>query len=128
MAITIMGGLFVATVLTLLVVPALYALWFRVRENEPATAAATRQRMRSHPSFRRFGLPPSDEPNRNNHGHPDPREPGPFREPTLEEILSDSIVEALMRADAVDPRELRTLLREVANLREAASGHADDSA
>jgi hypothetical protein len=29
-----MGGLFVATVLTLLVVPALYALWFRVRENE----------------------------------------------------------------------------------------------
>jgi len=41
MAITIMGGLFVATVLTLLVVPALYALWFRVREDEsapPATA------------------------------------------------------------------------------------------
>jgi multidrug efflux pump subunit AcrB len=42
MAITIMGGLFVATVLTLLVVPALYALWFRVREHEaaPATPAA----------------------------------------------------------------------------------------
>jgi multidrug efflux pump len=38
MAITIMGGLFVATVLTLLVVPALYALWFRVRENESAPA------------------------------------------------------------------------------------------
>jgi Cu/Ag efflux pump CusA len=37
MAITIMAGLFVATVLTLLVVPALYALWFRVREDEPAT-------------------------------------------------------------------------------------------
>jgi len=34
MAITIMGGLFVATVLTLLVVPALYALWFRVRKDE----------------------------------------------------------------------------------------------
>jgi multidrug efflux pump len=34
MAITIMGGLFVATVLTLLVVPALYALWFRVRADE----------------------------------------------------------------------------------------------
>jgi multidrug efflux pump len=30
MAITIMGGLLVATILTLLVVPALYALWFRV--------------------------------------------------------------------------------------------------
>src|SRR6266571_1633658 len=36
MAITIMGGLFVATALTLLVVPALYALWFRVREDERA--------------------------------------------------------------------------------------------
>jgi multidrug efflux pump subunit AcrB len=36
MAVTIMGGLFVATVLTLLVVPALYALWFRVRKDEPA--------------------------------------------------------------------------------------------
>ncbi len=39
MAITIMGGLFVATVLTLLVVPALYALWFRVKADEPADAA-----------------------------------------------------------------------------------------
>jgi multidrug efflux pump subunit AcrB len=36
MAITIMGGLMVATVLTLLVVPALYAIWFRVRADEPA--------------------------------------------------------------------------------------------
>jgi len=36
MAITIMGGLLVATALTLLVVPALYALWFRVREDEQA--------------------------------------------------------------------------------------------
>jgi multidrug efflux pump subunit AcrB len=34
MAITIMGGLAVATVLTLVVVPALYALWFRVPRNE----------------------------------------------------------------------------------------------
>ncbi|HKS61963.1 MAG TPA: efflux RND transporter permease subunit [Xanthobacteraceae bacterium] len=33
MATTIMGGLLVATVLTLLVVPALYALWFRVRKD-----------------------------------------------------------------------------------------------
>jgi multidrug efflux pump subunit AcrB len=38
MAITIMGGLFVATVLTLLVVPALYAMWFRVKIDEPADA------------------------------------------------------------------------------------------
>jgi Cu/Ag efflux pump CusA len=34
MAITIMGGLLIATVLTLLVVPALYALWFRVQQDE----------------------------------------------------------------------------------------------
>ena len=27
-----------------------------------------------------------------------------FREPTLSEILSDSIVRALMKADGVDPR------------------------
>jgi hypothetical protein len=40
MAITIMGGLFVATALTLLVVPALYALWFRVRSDETADAPA----------------------------------------------------------------------------------------
>jgi hypothetical protein len=38
MAITIMGGLFVATVLTLLVVPALYSLWFRVRSEETVDA------------------------------------------------------------------------------------------
>src|SRR5215831_7127962 len=40
MAITIMGGLLVATALTLLVVPALYALWFRVKKDEPNAAAA----------------------------------------------------------------------------------------
>jgi multidrug efflux pump subunit AcrB len=40
MAITIMGGLFIATALTLLVVPALYALWFRVRKDEPNAAGA----------------------------------------------------------------------------------------
>jgi multidrug efflux pump len=44
MAITIMGGLLVATVLTLLVVPALYALWFRVPRSESAkTPDAVRQ-------------------------------------------------------------------------------------
>jgi multidrug efflux pump len=41
MAITIMGGLLIATVLTLLVVPALYALWFRVAKDEPAGAGHT---------------------------------------------------------------------------------------
>jgi multidrug efflux pump len=38
MAITIMGGLFVATLLTLIVVPALYALWFRVQVDEDLDA------------------------------------------------------------------------------------------
>ena len=33
MAMAIMGGLIVATVLTLLFVPALYAAWFRVRRD-----------------------------------------------------------------------------------------------
>jgi multidrug efflux pump subunit AcrB len=40
MAITIMGGLLVATILTLLVVPALYALWFRVPREDAAEEAA----------------------------------------------------------------------------------------
>src|SRR6202040_3589551 len=39
MAITIMGGLFVATILTLLVVPALYAMWFRVKIDETVATA-----------------------------------------------------------------------------------------
>ena len=41
MAYAIMGGLIVATVLTLLFVPALYAAWFRVRRTEAATAPAS---------------------------------------------------------------------------------------
>jgi multidrug efflux pump subunit AcrB len=45
MAITIMGGLFVATVLTLVVVPALYALWFRVRANETWVLSGERPRL-----------------------------------------------------------------------------------
>ncbi|MBI1424258.1 MAG: MMPL family transporter [Gammaproteobacteria bacterium] len=40
MAVAIMGGLFIATVLTLLFLPALYAAWFRVRKDEaPHTPA-----------------------------------------------------------------------------------------
>ena len=34
------------------------------------------------------------------------------REPTLEEILSDSIIQAVMAADGVDPRELEAVLRQ----------------
>jgi hypothetical protein len=40
-----MGGLFVATVLTLVVVPALYALWFRVRANETWVLSGERPRL-----------------------------------------------------------------------------------
>lgn len=36
MAVAIMGGLIVATALTLLFLPALYAAWFRIRAPEPA--------------------------------------------------------------------------------------------
>ena len=38
MAITIMGGLFVATFLTLLYLPGLYALWFRKSLDEAGSA------------------------------------------------------------------------------------------
>ena len=40
MAVAIMGGLTVATVLTLVFLPALYAAWFRVRRDEPAPPPA----------------------------------------------------------------------------------------
>jgi hypothetical protein len=36
------------------------------------------------------------------------------REPTVAEILSDSIVQAVMQADGVDPKVLEALLRFVA--------------
>ena len=41
MAITIMGGLLVATALTLLAVPAAYAAWFKVRAQTPPTTPPT---------------------------------------------------------------------------------------
>jgi hypothetical protein len=43
MAVTIMGGLFVATFMTLLFLPALYAVWFRklIREETRREAAAS---------------------------------------------------------------------------------------
>ncbi len=40
MAISMMGGLLVATVLTLIFLPALYAAWFRVRQGKPGTVSA----------------------------------------------------------------------------------------
>ena len=46
MAVAIMGGLIVATALTLLALPAMYAAWFRVRlEGRPEAAAASSGRM-----------------------------------------------------------------------------------
>jgi hypothetical protein len=36
------------------------------------------------------------------------------REPTIAEILSDSIVRSLMRADGVDPNELGAMLKRMA--------------
>jgi hypothetical protein len=48
-------------------------------------------------------------------------ERGSYREPTLEEILSDSIVEAVMQADAVDPDELDAMLGRVARALRAAA-------
>jgi hypothetical protein len=42
------------------------------------------------------------------------------REPTLEDILSDSIVRDVMEADGVDPQELATMLREIAGYLHAA--------
>ena len=41
MATALMGGITVATLLTLVYLPALYALWFRVRRDEPAAVVAS---------------------------------------------------------------------------------------
>jgi hypothetical protein len=40
---------------------------------------------------------------------------GLFHEPTLEEILSDPIVKAVMRADSVDPARLVAMLGRIAD-------------
>jgi multidrug efflux pump len=52
MAISIMGGLFIATLLTLLFLPALYAAWFRVRKPVPAEQASSRAAMIVYPQLR----------------------------------------------------------------------------
>ena len=41
MAVSIMGGLFVATLLTLLFLPAMYAAWFRISPETPAKSVVT---------------------------------------------------------------------------------------
>ena len=45
---------------------------------------------------------------------------GSYPEPTLDEILSDSIVEAVMQADAVDPDELGVMFGRIARTLRAA--------
>lgn len=44
-------------------------------------------------------------------------EPYPCSELTLDELLSDSVVRAVMRADAVNPQELRAMLGQIAATR-----------
>jgi hypothetical protein len=45
------------------------------------------------------------------------RQDASFREPTLDEVMADSVTRAVMRADGVDPTELRALLSQVGRLR-----------
>jgi multidrug efflux pump len=61
MAITIMGGLFVATLLTIIVVPALYALWFRVRSDETVDTSIKRERAGESPVRSRRPAKPTAE-------------------------------------------------------------------
>jgi multidrug efflux pump len=51
MAITIMGGLFVATFLTLLYLPGLYALWFRNSLEESGTQSSLAPQHQLEPAF-----------------------------------------------------------------------------
>ena len=51
-----------------------------------------------------------------------------FREPTMEEMLSDPIVRALMAADNVDPKALERRLISVASILASANRAADRSA
>jgi hypothetical protein len=56
MALSIMGGLIVATVLTLFFLPALYAAWFRVRRTPPARADVPDEAPVATPDFQPFRL------------------------------------------------------------------------
>ena len=44
------------------------------------------------------------------------------REPTLEEMLCDAIIRAVMDADRVDPHELQAMLKDVGRALSAARG------
>ena len=47
-----------------------------------------------------------------------------FRDPTLAELLSDSMTRAVMRADGVNPQELEASLRDLALRRAESSAGA----
>ena len=53
--------------------------------------------------------------------------PGPWAEaePTLSELLSDSLIKAVMESDGVDPQKLEAELRSVARQRYPARGTRD---
>jgi len=57
MAVTIMGGLFVATFMTLLFLPALYAVWFRRQIRAEQAAEKTANDVAAHPDAPRGGAP-----------------------------------------------------------------------
>ena len=57
MAYAIMGGLAVATVLTLVFLPALYVIWFRIRAAASPTQSRRRHAHRSRPSQSAFSAP-----------------------------------------------------------------------
>ncbi|HRE20855.1 MAG TPA: efflux RND transporter permease subunit, partial [Rhabdaerophilum sp.] len=58
MAFTIMGGLFIATFLTLLFLPALYAFWFRSRMKREAREADAKARLEAGNSNEPSAPPP----------------------------------------------------------------------
>jgi hypothetical protein len=49
-----------------------------------------------------------------------------YREPSLEEILSDPIIKAVINADGVDTRDLNAMLRRVAHKRQSAQARATE--
>ncbi|EJW10728.1 Acriflavin resistance protein [Rhodovulum sp. PH10] len=69
MAVTIMGGLLVATALTLLFLPALYALWFRRSLDERGTPPADRDEPLPAPAGGAPALVPNGTGNGDGNGH-----------------------------------------------------------
>jgi hypothetical protein len=51
-----------------------------------------------------------------------------WREPSLEDILSDPLTQAVISADGVDANELDAMLRRVASKRRSAAGGKGDGA